>query len=146
MDKKRFTESLLLHGTDLHAWPEEIMRAGLEALEKSPDFKMLLKEHEQFERFLHTRKYEKPDDDLTERIISDALPEKQKTFPFISVASAFIYELRFPKPALTAVSALMLLALILGFIVGFLNPVWSGSTAYDETSFQAFLYYEEDIL
>ena len=145
MDKNRFKENLLLYGSDLHSWPEELMRSGLKALEKSPDFKILLKEQEHFERFLNTRRYEKPTHDFAERIITTSLHKKQKSFTLVSFVSALIDEFRFPKPALTALSALMILLLFIGFAIGFLNPLGSVSSANDETSLQAFLYYEEDI-
>ena len=121
------------------------MRSGLKALEKSPDFKTLLKEQEHFESFLNTRRYEKPTNDFAERIISTSLHKKQKSFTLRSFMSALIDELQFPKPALTTLSTLMILLLFIGFIIGFLNPLGSVSTANDETSLQAFLYYEEDI-
>lgn len=146
MDKKQFKEYLLLYGAEIHSWPEEIMRSGLEALEKSPDFKILLKEHEHFESILNTRTYEKPSNHFTERIISTSLHKKQKSFTLSSFVSALMNEFRFPKPALTTLSALMILLLIIGFIIGFLNPLGSVSTSNDETSLQAFLYYEEDVL
>lgn len=146
MDKNQFKESLLLYGADLHSWPEEIMREGLEALEKFPDFKLLLMEQEQFETFLHTRKYEKPSNGFAERIISTSLHKKQKSSAFRSFVSAFTNDFRFPEPVRTAVPVLIILLLVVGFIIGFLNPSESVSTANDETNLQAFLYYEEDIL
>ena len=135
-----------MYGSDLHSWPEDIMRAGFEALEKSPDFKILLKEQEHFESFLHTRKYENPSNDFTERIISSSLHKKQKSFTLSSFVSALTNEFRFPEPALTTLSALMILLLLIGFIIGFLSPLGSVSTANDEMNLQAFLYYEEDVL
>jgi len=146
MDKRQFKEYLLLYGAEIHSWPEEIMRSGLEALEKSPDFNILLKEHEHFESILNTRKYEKPNNHFAERIISTSLHKKQKSFTLGSFISALIHEFRFPKPVLTTFSVLILLLLSVGFIIGFFNPSESVSTANDETSLQAFLYYEEDIL
>ena len=145
MDKKQFKEYLLLYGAEIHSWPEEIMRAGLEALDKSPDFTKLLKEQEHFESFLNTRRYEKPSEDFAERIISTSLHKKQKSFTLGSFVSALINDFRFPKPVLTTFSVLMVLLLVIGFIIGFFNPSESVSIADDETNLQAFLYYEEDI-
>ena len=144
MDKNQFKENLLLHGSDIRSWPEEIIRAALEALENSPDLKALIKEQEHLESFLNTRRYENPSNDFAERIISASLHKKQSSFTLSAFVSALMGEFRFPKPALTTISVLILL-LAVGFITGFFIPSEYVSTPNDETSLQAFLYYEEDI-
>jgi hypothetical protein len=141
MDPKQFKENLLLYGADVHRWPEEVRNAGLEALENSSEFRSLVAEEAKFERILKSRKYEEPDSSLERRIIFAALQTK-KNPP--SSLGTFLLELlaefRLPRPVLIALSIL-----IIGFTIGFLDPITSAPTQQDPTTLQAFLYYEEEL-
>lgn len=147
MDMKKFEENLLLYGTNVNHWPEEIRQAGLEALESSSEIKALLAEHEHFERVLRARSYEEPSNNLAQRIISASLQQEQKASRSPgSFLSVLLNELHFPKPALTALSMAMILLLIIGFVIGFLNPSDSVLNAQEETGLHAFLYYEGEVI
>jgi len=146
MDVKQFKENLLLYGADMHQWPEELKKAGLKVLERSPEIQVLLKEHEHFERLLKARRYEEPANNLAERIISASRQQKAPFSPG-SFISALLNEFHLPNPALAALSAVIILVLVIGFVIGFSNPLGSSvSTAQEETSLQAFLYDEGDII
>lgn len=142
---KKFKENLLLYGANVNHWPEELRQAGLEALESSSEIKALLAEHEHFERVLRARSYETPSNNLAQRIISSLQQEQKASRSLGSFLSALLNEVRFPKPALTALSIVMIL-LVIGFVIGFLNPSESVLTGHEDTSLQAFLYYEGDII
>lgn len=147
MDVKQFKENLLIYGADVHQWPEEIRQAGLEALESSPELQTLIAEEEHFERVLKTRKYEEPSSNLEQRIISSSLLRKQKTpFSIGAFIPALLDEFRLPRPALAAISVVMVVVLIIGFAIGFSNPAGSVMTEQEQTNLQEFLYYEGDIL
>jgi len=146
MDMEQFKENLLLYGANMHRWPEEIKKAGLKALERSSEIQALLKEHEHFEQLLKTRTYEEPAGNLAQRIISASRKQKAPFSP-ASFISALLNEIHLPKPALAALSAVMILVLVIGFVTGFSNPLESPVlTAREETSLQAFLYDEGDII
>ena len=145
MDIIQFKENLFLYGANLHQWPEDVKKAGVEALERSSEIQVLLKEHEHFERLLETRRYEEPANNLAQRIISAS---RQKAPSGLgSFMSALLNEFHFPKPAFAMLSAVMILILVIGFVIGFSNPSGSSvSTAQEETSLQAFLYDEGDTI
>jgi len=145
MEMKQFKENLLLYGANIHHWPEEIGQAGLEALESSSEMQELLVEHEHFEKVIKTRRYEEPSVNLAQRIISASLQQKAP-LSFGSFISELLNEFRFPKPALSVLSIVMILVLIIGFTIGFSNPSESVLTAQEETSLQVFLYDEGDVI
>ncbi len=147
MEMKKFKENLLLCGANINHWPEEIRQAGLEALESSSEMQALLVEHEHFEKVIKTRRYEEPSGNLAQRIISASLQQKQKApLSFGSFISELLNEFRFPKPALSVLSIVVILVLIIGFTIGFSNPSESVLTAQEETSLQVFLYDEGDVI
>jgi hypothetical protein len=146
MDTRQFRENLLVYGTDIQQWPKEIRKAGLEALKKSSELKALVADHDQFERILKTRKYEEPSSNLAQRIISASLRENAKAqLSTISFFSELLAVFSLPKPAITAVSVLIIVLLI-GFAAGFMNPLETVFTDQEQTYIQEFLYYEGDIL
>jgi len=147
MDPEQFKENLLVYGSNVHEWPEDIRQAGLKALEISSELRALLAEEERFERVLETRWYEEPSRDLAERIVSASQPKKKKVWPrLVGFFSELVWEFSLPKPALTAVSVSLVFVLILGFVIGFSNPIGSVSTEGTQTDLQEFLYYEGEVL
>ena len=148
MDTKQFKENLLLHGANINHWPEKIRRSGLEALESSSELQALQKDHDNFEKLLQTRRYEEPADNFAQRIISASLQQRQKVpFSLGSFIADLINEFCIPRPAFAALSLMMILALMIGFAIGFMNP--SGSSVLnnaEETNLQAFLFDEGDII
>jgi hypothetical protein len=147
MDPEQFKENLIVYGANVHQWPEDVRQAGLEALETSSELRALLAEEERFERVLTKRRYEEPSRDLAQRIVSASQPKKKKRWSsLVGFFSELVWEFSLPKPALTAVSLSLLFFLILGFVIGFWNPMGSVSTAQSQTDLQEFLYYEGEIL
>ena len=148
MDTKQFKENILLYGADINQWPEKIKRSGLEALESSSELQALREDHDNFERILQTRKYEEPADNFAQRIISTSLQQKQKApFSLGSFIADLINDFSIPRPALAALSLMMILVLTIGFAIGFTNPTGSSVVNNtEETSLQEFLYDEGDII
>jgi hypothetical protein len=147
MDPEQFKENLLVYGANVHQWPEDIRQAGLEALETSSELQALLAEEERFEGVLTTRRYEEPSRDLAQRIVSASQPKRKKRWPsLVGFFSELVWEFSLPKPALTAVSVSLVFVLILGFVIGFSNPIGSLSTEQGQTDLQEFLYYEGEVL
>lgn len=144
MNLKQFKENLFVYGADVHEWPEGIREAGLKSLESSSELQTLLADEKRFERVLKTRKYEEPSRDLAERIILASLRQKKARSTIGGFFSELLWEFTLTKPALTAVSVLLISALIIGFVIGFSNPMGPVPTEQYQTNLQAFLYYEGD--
>jgi hypothetical protein len=147
MNTRQFKENVVVYGADVHSWPENVREAGLKALDNSPMLQALLTDEERFERLLKTRKYEKPDSDLAERIILASLQQKRRAqHTFREFFAELFGELGLPRPAFAAVSVSLIFALIIGFAIGFSNPFGYVSTEQYETSLGEFLYYEGEVL
>ena len=148
MDKIQFEENLLFYGTDVYQWPEEIRKAGLKALEGSAEIQTLLAEQKDFEKVLALRTYEEPDRNLAQRILSASFQQKEKApFGLGSFLRGVLTEFHFPQPAVATFSLALLFILVLGFAIGFLNPfASSGLNVQEETSLEAFLYDEGEVL
>ena len=148
MDTTQFKEYLLLHGADINQWPEKIRKTGREAFESSYELQELQKDHEKFEKALQIRRYEEPADNFAQRIISASLQKRQKApFSSVSFIADLISEFHIPRPALAALSFIMILALTIGFAIGFTNPPGSSVVNNtEETNLQAFLFDEGDII
>ena len=147
MNLKQFKDNVLVYGSDVRNWPEDIREAGLKALDSSPELQALLTDEERLERVLKTRKYEEPSIDLSERIISASLHKKKKARRSLGgFFSDLLWEFSLPKPALTAVSVSLIFALIIGFAIGFSNPSGYMSTHQYQTNLEEFLYYEGEVL
>jgi hypothetical protein len=148
MNRKQFEEYLLLYGTNMNEWPQEIRQAGLEALESSAELQAFYQDHDNFEKLLHTRRYEEPAGNFAQRIISVSSQQTQKDpFSLRSLIAGLIDEFHIPRPALALISLVMLLALTIGFTIGFTNP--NGSSVLNNTEepqLQAFLFDEGDVI
>jgi hypothetical protein len=149
MDPKQFKENLLAFGSDISKWPAGMREAGLKALRDTSEFRTLLADEERFEEILKSRRFEEPSRDLPDRIISASQRGKKKT-PSPSGIGGFLSELlwefRLPKPALAAVSALLICFLIIGFAIGFSNQTEAMSAEPYQTNLEDFLYYEGEEL
>jgi hypothetical protein len=146
MDLKEFKRNILVHGSDLGNWPEQIREAGRKALDGAAELRALLADEERFEGVLKTRRYEEPDGDLAERIISASAKKEKAPSTLNAFFSDLLQEFWLPKPALTAVFVSLFFALIIGFTVGFLNSSGYVSAEQDETNLQNLLYYEGEVL
>lgn len=147
MDPKQFKEYMLIHGTDIRGWPEDIRTRGLKALDASLELKALLKDEERFERVLKERRYEDPSPELAERIISASRQKKDKRlYSIAGFFSDLFWEFGVPNRALAAVSVSVLVALILGFAIGFFYPSGAISSEQNQINLEAFLYYEGEVL
>jgi len=147
MNLKQFKGHVLVHGTDILSWPEDIRTEGLKALEASSEIQALLADEERFEMVLKTRRYEDPSPDLAERIISASRQKQDKRFrSIVGFFSDMLWEFGVPNRALTAVSVSLLFALILGFAIGFFYPSGAMSSEQNQTNLEAFLYYEGEVL
>jgi hypothetical protein len=147
MNVHQFKENLLLYGADLNRWPEEVRRAGWEAIEHSLELQLQVAEHERFERMLTTRKYEGPSGDLELRIIQTSLRHKEESpFSLREFISELFGEFFVPRPAFTVLSISMIFVLVAGFAIGFSDPLRAQLAEEDQTSLQEFLYDEGEVL
>jgi hypothetical protein len=147
MNLKQFKENLLAYGADVQKWPEDMRQAGLKAMETSSELRTLLAEEKRLEQVLRARKYEEPSRDLAQRIVSASLSKKRSPRRGLrGFFSELFWEFSIPRPALTAISISVILVLILGFAIGFLNPIGAVSTEQTQTNLQEFLYYEGEVL
>jgi hypothetical protein len=139
MDIKQFKENLLIYGAELDRWPEEIRKAGLESVKESTELRNLLTDQDRFESFLRTRKYEEPSNHLAQQIISTALRQHQAQPSLSAFFSELFSAFSMPKMVLTTVSILLI-----GFIIGYSNPIETVSVEQEQTNLEAFLYDEGD--
>lgn len=147
MNPKQFKENLLVYGSDVQKWPQDIKQARLKALQTSAELRVLLAHEEQFEQVLKTRRYEEPSSDLAERIILASQAKKKRVRRSLGrFFSELLWEFSLPRPAMTAVYVSVIFALIIGFAIGFLNVTESVSTEQYQTNLQEFLYYEGEVL
>ncbi len=141
MDFKQFKENMLIHSADLDQWPKEIREVGKEALEKSTELRNLLAEHERFEKVLKTRKFEEPNNNLAQQIISASLRQNNRQPSLSAFFSELFSAFSMPKLALTGVSILLI-----GFVIGYSNPIEKASIEQEQTNLEEFLYYEGEML
>lgn len=147
MDIKKFKENLLLYGANVHQWPQEIKREGLEALKQSSEMQVLVAEHEALEKVLRTRGYEEPSHTMEQRIISASLSiEKKAQFSLDVFLLEIFAGFKLSKKSFAVLSILLVTVLLIGFSIGFFNP--GGATFADQKQpdLQEFLYYTGDIL
>jgi hypothetical protein len=135
MDAERFRECLLIHGAELHHWPEDIRQAGLEAVERSLECRSLQEEYRQFESTLRSRAVEDPSPDLAVRIVSAARRRERRASPSIMEFLAGCFQdLRLPAPVLTAAAVL-----IIGVVIGLLLPTEPVLADSESAEVQTFL-------
>jgi len=135
MDAEQFRECLLIHGADVQRWPEEIRRAGIEALDRSLECRSMQEECRQFEAILRSRAFEAPSPDLAFRIVSAAWRRERKASPgVIEFLAACFQDLRLPAPVLTAAAVL-----ILGVVIGLLLPTEPVPADSESAEVQTFL-------
>ena len=147
MDIKQFKDNLLLYGTNVHQWPQEIRNAGLEALKQSSKAQVLVAEHEGFEKVLRTRGYEEPSINLEQRIISASLSIEKKTpFSLDMFLSEIFAGFRLSRQSFAILSILLISVLLIGFSIGFLDSGGVTLAEQEQPDLQEFLYYLGDIL
>lgn len=138
MDVKEFKKNLLVYGADLHQWPEEIRQAALEAIENSSEQQALLTDQEHFERVLKSRKYEEARNDLAQRIVSASLRQQKR----VSFSVGALFTELLAGFSLRKWAFAMIAVLVIGFAIGFSNPMGSLLTEENQTNLQEFLYDE----
>jgi hypothetical protein len=136
MDEKQFKKYLLVYGADVHQWPKEVRGAALEALADSSELRTLQADQAGFEGVLKSRTYQEPRGTLAQRIISASRQDRNGAF-FSELLAGF--SLR--RWALIAIAVL-----IIGFIIGLVNPIGSLVAEETQTNLQEFLYYEGEAL
>lgn len=147
MNERDFREYLLIYGADVHQWPEDIRQAGLDVLESSADLQALKTEQAEFERVIKTRKYEEPASDLARRIVDASLRTERKPSFSLDVFFAELFgEFRLPLPSVAAMSAVIIALLVIGFAVGYLDPLGPVEPLHEKTDLRAFLYTGGELL
>jgi hypothetical protein len=142
MDAEHFREAVLIHGADVHRWPEEIRQEGVDALTRSVECRSLQEEYVRFEAALASRAYEAPRQDFGLRIIAAARPRERRGFRGLAelLASCF-RDLRVPAPVITVTAVL-----VVGVVVGFLLPAESTLAESELVEAQTFLEPESEAL
>jgi hypothetical protein len=149
MDTKEFRENLLIYGADINRWPDGVRQEGIKLLESSPEHRTLQEDHGYFEKMLRSRRYEESADNFAQRIISASLQQRQKPrIGPVSFWEELVAEFRISRPALAALSFVMVLILTIGLAAGFVMypagaPVLNNA---EETGLQAFLFDEGDTI
>lgn len=142
MNGKQFKKYLLVYGADVHQWPEDIRGAALEALADSSELRVLRADQEQFESVLKNRSYKEPRSTLAQRIISASLrDQKSESLSRGAFFSELLAGFSLRRWALTVIAVL-----IIGFIIGVVNPMGSLVAEDPQTNLQEFLYYEGEVL
>ena len=135
-----------MYGADIRCWPKDIRSSGLKALYSSPELQKLVEDEERFERFLKTRRYEKPSRDLAGRIVAAALPKNKKAQRNLGVFfSEVLSEFSLSRRTFAAVSVSLIFTLIVGFTIGYSNLSGYTSAEQYETHLEDFLNYEVDV-
>lgn len=135
MDAERFRECLLIHGAEVHHWPESIRQEGLDAAERSSECRSLQEEHGQFEALLRSRSVEDPSPDLAVRIVSAARRTERRASPRVmEFLAACFRDLRLPAPVVTAAAVL-----IIGVVIGLLLPTEPVLADSESAEVQTFL-------
>lgn len=147
MDIKQFEENLLLYGTNVHQWPQDIRNEGLEVLKHTSEARVLLAELEGFEKVLRTRGYEEPSSNLEQRIISASLSiEKKAPFSLDVFLTEIFAGFKLSKQSFAVLSILLISVLLVGFSIGFMDPGGATLAEQEQPDLQEFLYYAGDIL
>jgi len=142
MDGKQFKKYLLVYGADVHQWPEEIRGTALEALADSSELQALKADHEDFESVLTSRSYQEPRGTLTQRIISSSLQDRRRA----SLSHGAFFPELLAGFSLRRWALIAIAVLIIGFIIGLVNPIGSLVAEETQTDLQEFLYYEGEAL
>lgn len=147
MNEHDFRKNLIIHGANLHRWPEELQQAGLDALHRSRALQKLVVEQADFDRALEARGYEEPSKDLADRIIKASRETVQKTsFSISAVLSELFGFFIMPKRMTAFVSVIMIMLLLIGFAIGFSGPLAPSDTEQASTGLQDIFYSEGVVL
>jgi hypothetical protein len=142
MDEKQFKKYLLVYGADVHQWPEEIRGTAVEALADSSELRALQADHEGFEGVLTSRSYQEPPSTLAQRIISASQQGRKRT----SLSRGAFFSELLAGFSLRRWALIAIAVLIIGFIIGLVNPIGSLVAEETQTDLQEFLYYEGEAL
>ena len=72
MNRKDFEKNLILYGSNIDQWPEDIRQDAVAVYESSAELQKLLKEEKLFEQSLKECAIEEPSSNLAHRIITSA--------------------------------------------------------------------------
>ena len=136
MTEKQFKQCLILYGTEIDSWPEEIMAEAMQ-MQHRPVFANLVIEQQYFEEMLlNNRQCELANTDLANRIISAA---RTVSHPSDVSVTAWLKELLnfiMPQPSFALATVLTL-----GIIIGLTIPP-SSPAGGDDILSQA--YFEDE--
>jgi hypothetical protein len=142
MDLKEFKENLLIYGSDINRWPQNLSQEAWDALTTYADLQALVDEEKEFDYLLLAQDIESPAPHLAQRIIeASGVIKKKEQLSIRSFFEELFSELRIPQPALVTV-----IILLIGIVLGFSNPLDWGLTDQMQTQLYDFLYYEGDVL
>ena len=138
MNRKDFEKNLILYGSNIDQWPEDIRQDAVAVYESSAELQKLLKEEKLFEQSLKECAIEEPSSNLAHRIITSAnkrLVEKDSNT--LNNLGQFISEqfIRFLSPKIAMGMALIL---VIGFLLGYSNPFLNDEST--EAELVTFLY------
>lgn len=143
MNLEEFKECLGKYSTDIDTWPSEEKVIAQAGLREYHDFKDALRIETEFEELLNLRKFEKPAQDLAERIISVSKNNiKTKSRPIMSILGDSFKFFHIPKPAYALITIF-----VFGISMGLLfnDPVIDENEEFtvSELNFYEGDYYEQ---
>ncbi len=142
MNAEQFREAVLIHGSDVHRWPEEIRQTGLDALACSLECRSLRDDYSRLEMVMASRTLEAPRPDFSRRIIAAARPRERRGFRGLAeLVASYFDDLRLPAPVVTVTAVL-----VMGFVVGLLLPAESTLAESEVADVQTFLDSETEAL
>ena len=144
MNKNEFIKFLELYGSDVSSWPAKLQLYASAAIEKHPELQILIKQEEEFERFLDMREIDQHSPDFQTRIISSAI-QKNAVFSnnsnsLWSYLNEIFISLNIPKPAIS-----LGIVLVIGITIGYLIDYKQISNFRNETDIGVMALYEGEI-
>lgn len=144
MNKNEFIKYLELYGSDVSSWPAELQLYASASIGKHPELQILIKQEEEFERFLDMREIDQHSPDFQTRIISSAIQKNavfsNKSNSLWSYLNEIFISLNIPKPAIS-----LGIVLVIGITIGYLIDYKQISNFRNETDIGVMTLYEGEI-
>jgi len=133
MTEKEFKQCLMLYGTEVENWPDEILAEAIRA-QYHPTLSELMLEEQYFdEMLLHSRRFEDASPDLADRIIHAARSAVTTSRNSLATYLQELLASLLPQPAFALATVLSL-----GIVIGFSVPAPASANESAQT------YLEDD--
>ncbi len=144
MKKTEFIKYLESYGSNISSWPGNAKQDALNAIKKDLELRYILRQEEDFEKFLNLREVEEHSQDFQNRIIISAHKKsteftKRRNSLWNYINEIFV-SLNIPKPAIS-----LGIVLIIGITLGYLIDNKQISNFLDESNIGVMTLYEGEI-